>query len=268
MIEVVARKTYWENGQLHCEAETLDGEFHGLFRMWHPNGLLACDKRYVHGVPVGIGRYWDRHGKEICRFEIVGGTGIERRPSEVRGIALSETPWVKGVKHGVGRTLDGIGLPMSECYWLNGKNVGPKEYSLACEADPSLPRPTTAPDAWSPLVSGNMDTCAKKILETRDVHEARAWLTEVSDPERTLGEDTDGKASRNIAEAFYKAGAKHVWVFDVNEADQNSGRLLVELPDAPDERKATLKVCNRWATKLGFNREKDMGQHYVMVMLD
>jgi hypothetical protein len=265
--EVIRR--FREDGTLWLEAYKVDGKFHGHYRMWHANAQLERDLHFSHGVPTK-GQFWDPSGREVCGFEIVDGTGTERRPLHAPDGALGvhEMPWMRGLLHGIERTLDAEGMIMYEAYWLNGKHVEAEDYLCSCEHDPTLPRPTTDSNSWSPLVCRDPDARAKKILETQGALEVLSWLDGGGDTERTLGEDTDAVASRKIADSFYKAGASKVWVFDINEQDQNSGRLMVELPDDSRKRKATLRVCNKWGAKQGFDPDKDEGQRYVLVMLD
>ena len=94
------------------------------------------------------------------------------------------------------------------------------------------------------------------------------WFAGEKGNERTLGEDTDNVRSRAIVEPFYRAGAKAVYVFEVDEETQNSGRLLIELPDEKKGRQAVLRVGNKWAKTTGFDPDGDHGQRYVLLMLD
>lgn len=275
MSDVEVRKTYHENGAPFAEIELVAGRKHGRVRLWHENGQLMFEGFFKNDVPDGVGIFWDDKGREFDRYEVKDGTGVERFWNQDL-TRMTETPWVGGVTHGVIRRLDRRGKVTSENYCLHGREVMyAEEYLEACGKDPSLRRPTPAGSSdWSPLIkaaiSGDYDAYGREILNQGGAYEARAWLAEgaAQGLERTAGEETDALATQKILEKFYKAGAKTVWVYEVDEETQNSGRLLVELPEAAKERAAVLRVCNKWNTQFGFDRDKDRGQHYVAVMLD
>ena len=295
------RRTFWKEhdfpfndiiDQPLSECEYVDGVMHGRCRRWHENGQLAFDAYYKNGIPDGVGVSWDENGHEICRYEIVNGTGIERVIVRARSTSIVEDPWVNGVRHGIGRHLTPEGKIKAEFMWLHGKNVDFEEYQRACEQDPSLPRHETNESKWAvkavAAATGDHDAYGREILKEEGVYEVRAWLsapsgrkapppfagrcyapqTETGELARTLGEDTDGRESLAIAESFYKAGAKTVWVYEVDEETQNSGCLLIELPSAKKSRIGVLKVCNKWIVKQGLDPDEDEGQQYVAVHLD
>lgn len=272
-IEVV--KTFWKERDFpfndipdrpHSEIEYLDGVKHGRCRLWHENGQLAFEGWYRHGIPDGVGICWNRNGRELCRHEVVNGTGVAREL--IVGAPypfIVDTPWVNGVKHGISRHLTLDGRIMTEWCFLNGRNVAMSEYERACVQDPTLPRHETDRSKWA----ATGDARWTELLEKREgVYEARAWFAGEQGPRRTLGEDTDHAQSVAIVEPFYRAGARAVYVFEVDEVSQNSGRLLVELPDDKQARKAVLRVGNKWARKLGFDPDRDQGQRYVLILLD
>jgi len=63
-----------------------------------------------------------------------------------------------------------------------------------------------------------------------------------------------------LFKSIYDCGARIVYVFDIDgkpDEEQNSGRLLIELPDRPKERKALLQICGEIAARQGFDPESD-----------
>ena len=113
------------------------------------------------------------------------------------------------------------------------------------------------------------ETWKEELLQEGPYREARAWLAEGVG---TLGEDYTHADSRKLVDEFYAAGVVRVIALDIDidteDEYENSGRLLVELDDDPGHRKQVFDQCNRLACKLGFGREVDRGQRYVLVMLD
>lgn len=115
------------------------------------------------------------------------------------------------------------------------------------------------------------DDDIKNLLDDAQTHEALAWLTEPKGPTRSLGEATGHAASVSLVESFLEAGATNIWVLGpIDSADEmeNSGRLVVQLPDAASSRKAVLGLASEIAQELGFDPEEDLGQRYLLVMLD
>jgi hypothetical protein len=107
--------------------------------------------------------------------------------------------------------------------------------------------------------------------------EAREWLQ--TGRKRgfalvTLGELDSTKESLALVEQAYAAGAIQVTAVEIdNYPDfmggcQNTGRLVITLPDAPSERVEVLSWAGEIAEEQGFDAETDTGQRHVLVMLD
>lgn len=73
-----------------------------------------------------------------------------------------------------------------------------------------------------------------------------------------------------LADAVYKAGAAHVYAIEIDEYDQhqNTGKLVIELPDDASARKRVFAWAGKIAREQGFDPEREAGQRYVFVMLD
>jgi hypothetical protein len=57
---------------------------------------------------------------------------------------------------------------------------------------------------------------------------------------------------------------------DIDREDdmENTGKLLIELPDDSTDRESVLAIAAKIAESQGFDAEPDTGQKYVFVMLD
>jgi hypothetical protein len=111
----------------------------------------------------------------------------------------------------------------------------------------------------------------KSILASGSAHEAMSWLKEPGVLERSLGECSSYEASVELVQDLYNIGAVKVWVFDIDGGpteEQNSGRLIVELPKSSIERANLLAKCAEIGAKQGFDPEPDYGQRYTIIMLD
>jgi hypothetical protein len=103
------------------------------------------------------------------------------------------------------------------------------------------------------------------------VIECLAWLTGSDTQKRTLGEDKDPEVSIAFVKSLYDSGARKVWVFDIDDYGvdgQNSGRLIIELSDDPDQRLRLFKICGAIANRLGYEAEKDTNQDTIILILD
>lgn len=250
---------------------------HGLHREWHENGVLASEVYLKDAVPDGIGRQWDKDGNLILSYEIKNGTGIQKAWFADQG-CWAEISWVNGSMTGRHRTywIDD-GTVVGDIFWIKNRKVSKKRYFEACKTDPNLPRyedpPAQAPSHVPPTTCppADMDDLPKSILSSGNALEALAWLKEPSVPERSLGEATTQEDSIELVESLYNAGAVTVWVFDIDgelSEEQNSGRLLVELPSDPAKRESILAKCAEIGAEQGFDAEPDTGQYYTVLMLD
>jgi hypothetical protein len=114
------------------------------------------------------------------------------------------------------------------------------------------------------------DRFAMQLLEGPNVQEARAWLQKAG-PETTLGEEMFHEESVGFVEELYALGAQAVHAVEIagqGTGFENTGKLVIELPDTAEERKAVLALCDEIAESMGFDPEPDIGQRYRFVMLD
>ncbi|NLH15637.1 MAG: hypothetical protein GX455_03555 [Phycisphaerae bacterium] len=111
----------------------------------------------------------------------------------------------------------------------------------------------------------------QKFLTSNNAFECLTWLSESKTQKRTLGEDTNPKDSVALITSLYDAGARKVWVFDIDDygpEGQNSGKLIIELPDDPSQRLRILTICGDIAHRLGYEPENDTNQEAIFIMLD
>ena len=118
----------------------------------------------------------------------------------------------------------------------------------------------------------DLDQFFAELLGKPNCGEALSWLGgSTEDFPRTLGECETNRASMDLVEEVYSAGALEVVVVDITtypDGSQNSGRLVVRLPDEQVHRTETLRWCNKQAQRLGLPAEDEFGQRYLLVMLD
>jgi hypothetical protein len=282
-------RRYHDNGAMESEAILTHemGAIEGISRHWHANGTLAEEFSVHNGVYDGVHRIWDANGKLLDEFEMKMGTGVLRiwtlaRDSQWR--LIGETPMINGRMTGRQRCYaDAQAKEGFEFYWINGKKVSKKRYLEASAKDPKLPRyegesPLARPEFLRAERSKKSREAVKvsddlplQLLRGSNVREALAWLEESSEPSRSLGEATSQGNSIKLVKKLYSLGAVAVHAVEIDgvpDAEQNSGKLVVELPPDAEHRKQVLAYTNRRARRLGFDPDPDGGQRYVLLMLD
>lgn len=114
-----------------------------------------------------------------------------------------------------------------------------------------------------------MDDFVSQFLNHPDTEEAKSWLEGATGEEfRTLGEHDSTEASMAIVDQFYAAGAVTVLAVEIDREDENTGKLVIELPSDSARRESVLAIASQIAESQGFDAEPDTGQKYVFVMLD
>jgi hypothetical protein len=166
---------------------------------------------------------------------------------------------------------------------IDDRPVSREDYVLACESNPQLPRyeEDEFDRRFKSLVHGKRsvkvptakqeDEFPMKLLRGPKVREALGWLQECSSPLRTLGESTSQGDSIALVQRFYSLGAVSVHAVEIHGDRgefQNSGRLIIELPQEAARRKQLFQACGEIAEDMGFDPDSDIGQKYIFVMLD
>ncbi|MCS6897214.1 MAG: hypothetical protein NZM29_04510 [Nitrospira sp.] len=109
------------------------------------------------------------------------------------------------------------------------------------------------------------------LLRSERSQEARTWLEGGPPGSRTLGEAGDPEESRELVEELYRLGAERVTAVDIMQyesGEENTGTLVITLPDDPVRRAALFARCGELAREQGFDPEDDLGQKHLLVMLD
>jgi MORN repeat variant len=275
------RRSYYDHGSLRAESTLIDGVPHGVNRRWHPNGVLAEEIPLDHGIIDGTVKQWNERGELLGSCVITKGTGVHRTWHQ-NGRLWSEVTMIDGKYTGRYRVYWEDGELAGDTYWIRDEKVSRKRYVEACRQDPTLPtyadappKPKKAPGSKKrpPRADAGktVDKLARELLEGPSVREALTWLTETKHPSRSLGETTSQEASSRLVKKIYGLGAVTVHAVGIDggpDEDQNSGRLIVELPQRPGARKKVLKFCGGLAFEAGFDPAPDVGQRYVLLMLD
>jgi Fe-S-cluster formation regulator IscX/YfhJ len=105
------------------------------------------------------------------------------------------------------------------------------------------------------------------MLTTGKQDDATTWIESRT---HTLGEYSHAK-SRNIVNKLMRVGAIRVHVCDIDSYDddrENTGHLVVEIPDESKARKSLFREIARLASLQGFDGDLDNGQRYSYVKLD
>ena len=113
----------------------------------------------------------------------------------------------------------------------------------------------------------NPDSFCRKLLTEAEPQELREWLRIKS---HSLGELPNNEESIRIAEEIYAAGAVHAYGVEIDKypEGENTGKLVIELPNDAPARSKVLEWAAKIAHEQGFDAYSDVGQQYIFVMLD
>ena len=276
------RRAYYPDGSIRGEVTLVDGVPEGVSRDWHPNGILASELTLRHGIPEGVGKQWNEKGELLGTYEIKDGTGIQRiwYPN---GPLMGEFPWLHGTFNGRSRAYYEDGELAKDTYWLDDQKVSKRRYMEACQHNPELPRydepkrparkprrkkKTPDPRAGPTTPSDEFEL---QLLAGAAVREALVWLEETREPSRSLGEATGQDESIRFVKELYDLGAVTVHAVEIDGVpteDQNTGKLVIELPQDQEKRDKLLDFCGELAEEQGFDPVPDVGQRYLFLMLD
>jgi hypothetical protein len=275
-------RTYYPNGGIETEVSLVGDVPHGVTRHWHVNGVLEKEIPYTYGIIDGVVRQWNDKGELLCTSELKKGTGVYGLWLQ-NGTLYAEMPYINGKVTGRQRVYCGEEL-LAESYWLENEEVSKKRYLAACQKNPDLPRyddserpvklpklKRKSPKRDDAQFAVEVDELCTSLLRGAHVREALSWLTEVRQPSRSLGEMKGQNASLHLVKKLYALGAVAVHAVEIDEGadeDQNTGKLVVELPHSPEIRMGLLKFCGRLAKKQGFDPDPNVGQRYALLILD
>jgi hypothetical protein len=116
-----------------------------------------------------------------------------------------------------------------------------------------------------------IDEFVQQFIGTPETKEALDWLSGATRKKpRMLGDDETTADSIQLVEELYAAGAVEVLAVEIvrYEEGENSGKLVIELPQKAQDREMVFDIAGKIAESQGFDRDTDVGQKYVFVMLD
>ena len=112
----------------------------------------------------------------------------------------------------------------------------------------------------------------RDLLGRPNKAEAFRWLDDCTEESyRTVGELETNEQSIDLVCEIYKSGASEVIAVDIDtypDGGQNTGRLVIKLPDDAEKRRSVFAWCERWSNRQGLTVGEDAGQEYLYVMLD
>jgi hypothetical protein len=118
-----------------------------------------------------------------------------------------------------------------------------------------------------PTEAARIDSFCETMLRTGRCADALDWITS---KKHNVGELRRAK-SLKLVEKLVRAGAKHLYACDIDQYDndeENTGHLVIELPDSPTERRTILREVDRLAAKQGYRGDFENYQRYAYVKLD
>jgi len=115
------------------------------------------------------------------------------------------------------------------------------------------------------------DDLCLRLLESPNKQEVLSWLKAGRAQGCTLGELATTDESIKLAQEIYNVGAVEVTAVGIDGDPgqfQNTGELVVKLPDDKAARKTIFSWNAKNAEALGFDADEDTGQKYLFVSLD
>jgi hypothetical protein len=183
------------------------------------------------------------------------------------------------------------GVKTGEMYFVNKKLASRKRYEKARVEYADMPCPDTEVEDFGgellkdvraqrqqraraakehipdPGAAARIDEFCQSMLAAGKRADAESWIESKG---HTLGEYSHAK-SRNLVRKLLRIGARCVHVCDIDDYDdnqENSGHLVVELPDDSEKRRQVLREIDRIVAPQGYDGNFDDGQRYAYVKLD
>lgn len=217
-------------------------------------------------------------GKTIMRqFDAQGRVTSETHQYDMLTIGL-KMEFVEGVKTG-------------ETYLFKRCLVSRARYEKARADYPDMPAADTSlPDSCGELVklaareqrkfrqkakastpnpadAARIDAFCRDMMADGQRADAASW---VKSSKHNLGE-LSNRASRGLVEKLARLGCPRIHACKIDtyeDACENTGHLVVELPTEAEPRQAVFREIGKIAAKHGFTGEPDAGQTYAYLMLD
>jgi hypothetical protein len=183
------------------------------------------------------------------------------------------------------------GVKTGEMYFVNKKLASRNRYEKARAQYADMPCPDTEIEDFGgqllkdvraqrqqraraareripdPGAAARIDEFCQSMLAAGKRADAESWI---ESKEHTLGEFSHVK-SRNLVLELLRIGARRVHVCNIDHYDdnqENSGHLVVELPDDSEKRRLVFREIDRLLAAQGYDGNFDDGQRYAYVKLD
>jgi hypothetical protein len=183
------------------------------------------------------------------------------------------------------------GVKVQETYFYKTRLVGRRTYEKARANYPDMPEPDTSAEDWgaellraaanetrqhrseanrhrpNPDKARDSDSFCHQMLQQGRTEDAVEWIKTKG---RTLGE-RDRTGSKGLVERLSAAGCVEIWACEIDtyeDGTENTGHLVVKLPEAKTMRAKVLKMIDRLARETGYGGPFDDGQQYAYIMLD
>ncbi len=273
-------KSYFTDGTLRSETPILNGVPHGVVQHWHSNGKIALRIPMADGLVNGVVRQWDADGNLLGTYRMSNGTGVEIKWSGIGQIGAT-CSYINGNRNGPARVYDDEGELLGEGYWVDDKPVIWEKYLLACERDANLPNSLEDKPQLPAKIAklkelearigpaGMADLLPERLIQGERTREALEWLQE--NRARSLGEGRRHGKSVNSVTKLYELGAKCVYAVEIDQyvgGEENTGKLVVELPNAEEARVQLLKYGAKIGQRIGFTKDEDVKQKYMLLLFD
>src|SRR5262249_132778 len=111
----------------------------------------------------------------------------------------------------------------------------------------------------------------KDLLKSPKSKEVLAWLQGGAPDARTLGELPTTEPPLALANELYSFGATQATAVEIDpyiSDRENTGRLVISLPESQIARAKLFAWNAEHARELGFDPDEDTGQRHLLVMLD
>lgn len=115
--------TLFPDGSIELTGAYRDGKLDGPWVRRHPGGGVAEEGHYLAGHKHGRWRQTSTRGVVLGEYELVSGTGVERRWYD-EGALYSERSLVRSVPHGPSRSFAPDGTVISSTHHVEGKLDG------------------------------------------------------------------------------------------------------------------------------------------------
>ena len=123
-----------------------------------------------------------------------------------------------------------------------------------------------------PMTLEKHERFVQERLANPNKAEAYSWLDECSDESfRNVGELESNEKSLDLINEIYRAGAVEVIAVEIDkypDGGENTGKLVIVMPEEPEKRRKVLEWCSRISEEQGFAAREDFGQRHEFVMLD